>query len=106
MKNNQLKIHHVNDGTTFGYDIVEDGTKVYYFIRLDMFGDGSQFGIWNPDNRLRSYKSFKEALIYQAIANEDAIIPESKAFIVRGYSPTNFKNTERIIAESEGEYYG
>lgn len=67
MKDNRLRIYHVNDGSTFGYDITEGGTKIYYFIQVDFFGDGSRFGIWNPDNRLRSYKSFKEALIYQAI---------------------------------------
>ncbi|WP_276929687.1 hypothetical protein [Herbinix luporum] len=106
MKDSRLRIFHVNDGTTFGYDMTEDGRRVWYFIQLDIFGDGSRYGIWNPDNRLRSYASFKEALIYQAIANEDVIFPKSKAYIVRGFCPTDFKNIERVTADNEKYYYG
>lgn len=106
MKDSRLRIFHVNDGTTFGYDMTEDGRRVWYFIQLDMFGDGSEYFIWNPDNRLRSYASLKEALIYQAIANEDVILPVSKAYIVRAFSPTDYKNIERVTVENVEEYYG
>lgn len=46
-----------------------------------------------------------EALIYQAIANENPIIEKSKAYIVRSYSPTDFKHIERVTANSADEYY-
>ena len=106
MKDSRLRIFHENDGTTFGYDMTEDGRRVWYFIQLDIFGDGSRYCIRNPDNRLRSYASLKEALIYQAIANEDVIFPKSKAYIVRGFCPTDFKNIERVTADNEKYYYG
>ena len=105
MKRNKVKIYHVDDSTTFGYDITEDGKRVWYFIQQDVFGDGSGLCIWNPDNRLRSYKSFKEALIYQAIASENPFLPESKTYIVRSYSPTDFKNIERVKGRRERDYY-
>lgn len=105
MKSNGLKVYHVNDGSTFGYDITEDNQRVWYFIQEDMFGDCVHFAIWNPDNRLRSYKSFKEALIYHAIATETPLFPEIKYYIVRSNSPTDFKNIERISWNDENDYY-
>ena len=105
MKSNGLKVYHVNDGSTFGYDITEDNQRVWYFIQEDMFGDGSNFCIWNPDNKLRSYESFKEALIYHAIAMETPLFPESKYYIVRSNSPTDFKNIERTRWKDESDYY-
>lgn len=105
MKGNELKVYHVNDGSIFGYDITEDNQRVWYFIQEDVFGDGEHYTIWNPDNRLRSYKSFKEALIYQAKAMEIPLFPESKYYIVRSYSPTDFRNIERTRWIDESDYY-
>lgn len=105
MKNDKVKIHHVDDGTTFGYDITEEGKRVWYFIQEDVFGDGTVLCIWNPDNKLRSYQSYKEALIYQAIASENSWFPKSKVYIVRSYSPTDFKNIERVSSKKESYYY-
>ena len=105
MAESDLKVYHVKDETAFGYDITEDNERVWYFIQVDFFGDGRKLGIWNPDNKLRSYKSFKEALIYQAIAYENPILPATKHRIVRGYSQFDFKNIEVVNAENEMEYY-
>ncbi len=106
MAENSIKVYHVKDETVFGYDITEDNKRVWYFIQVDFFGDGRRLGIWNPNNKLRSYTSFKEALIYQAIANENGILPVSKHRVVRSYGQFNFKNIEVVNTENEAEYYG
>lgn len=100
-----MKVNNIKDETIYGYDITEDNKRVWYFIQVDFFGDGRHLGIWNPDNKLRSYKSFKEAVIYKAIANENGICPTSKHRIVRSYGEYDFKNIEEIKSESEAEYY-
>jgi hypothetical protein len=70
-----------------------------------VFGDGRRYAIWNPDLRLRSYKSFKEALIYLAIAEENPILPKSKCRIVRSYGEFDFRNITVISARYEENYY-
>lgn len=85
--------------------MTEDGKRVYYFIQIDFYGDGRHLGVWNPDNRLRSYKSFKEAKIYQAICVETSLFDSTKAYILRGYNETDFRNVIRVEEDSEEEYY-
>lgn len=43
--NNKVKIYHVDYGTTFGYDITDDEKKIWYFIQMDLFGDGNKLVI-------------------------------------------------------------
>lgn len=103
--NDEMNVINRKDGTPFGIDITEEGKKVWYFIQADYFGDGRRYGIWNPDNRLRSYKSFKEALVYLAIADENPILPKTKYRVVRSYVEFDFRNITVIATKKEEEYY-
>ncbi len=101
------KINVINrkDETPFGYDATEDGERVWYFIQGDLFGDGRHLVIWNPHQRLQSYKSFKEALIYLATAVKTPIFPVTKFTIVRSFGEFDLKNIEIIHSKQEEEYY-
>ncbi|NLK27999.1 MAG: hypothetical protein GX306_06615 [Clostridiales bacterium] len=101
----EVMVIHMKDETPFGYDVTEDERRVWYFIQMDFFGDNRHLGIWNPDNRLRSYKSFKEALLYLAIAEEHALFPQTICRVVRSYGQYDFKNITVIETKDENEYY-
>lgn len=102
---NETKIVNKSDETIFGYDETLEGNRVWYFIQGDLTGKGKHYAIWNPDNRLRSYQSYKEALLYLAIAEETSFFHNAIYWIVRSNSKYDFKNITPIYLRNEREYY-
>jgi hypothetical protein len=88
----ELKVINREDETPFGFDVTEDGRRVWYFIQADIFGDGRCLAIWNPSNRLQSYRSFKEALTYLAVAEEKKMFAATKFLIVRSFGEYDIRN--------------
>jgi hypothetical protein len=104
-KMKKIRIINEPDDTFYGRDIVEDGRRVWYFIQVDIFGDGRCFAIWNPSQMLTSYSSFREALSYLDIPRQKPIFRNGKARIIRSFGPYDYKTFEVIEVEDELSYY-